>query len=272
MTAIPPAPTAVPDLTALPDHLREPLGPLAEAVLPQLRTIVAPNGRLEPCRDLLKPDRLAEILDTYGRRWPEGDRRAVASDWSKGYLRVLVPVVILPALCGLAVAGGADDLAMAVDDRACPAGLAARPVAGAGAVPAGPMTACDRLIDAHLAPLAWAVAEASGLAPRVVWSNAGNLIAFLLREARHSPALGDSAAGLEARMLAPRLRHGARNPLFQPVRLEAVPLAPNDGSRTMAVRRICCLRDSLGEALCTSCPRLPPEERAALARRLRAAG
>ena len=88
-----------------------------------------------------------------------------------------------------------------------------------------------------------AVAQASGLAPKVLWSNVGNWFDGLAGEAE---AMGAAGAG-DARALLglERAPDGTRNPLFAAVRH-----TPKGRKR-----KVCCLRYLMPELdLCDTCP------------------
>jgi len=124
----------------------------------------------------------------------------------------------------------------------------------------GPFGRFEHLIEGNLAPFIEALGRYAGVAPKVLWSNAGNYFEAVFGQLanRASQAqLADGQALVDARHLA----DGRRNPLYQPVRY--VELANADGrSRTWRQRRLCCIRYLLdGVALCPNCPRLdaPPQ-------------
>lgn len=98
-----------------------------------------------------------------------------------------------------------------------------------------------------------------------VWSK--HLMSALLPEPMLSALEGvaERAAGLRAALfLAPHLAgYGAPNPLRDEISYVATPVPEYP---TMRRRRICCLRDRLGQPLCASCPKITAEARDAVLR------
>ena len=100
--------------------------------------------------------------------------------------------------------------------------------------------------------------------PRVLWSNAGNLLDYLLDTYRSLPCSADPVRDADW-LFGAACVHGEPNPLRLPVR-DAVPrssLLPTP----FRARRVCCLRYEIpGETqLCGSCPLLLTMDDAALA-------
>ncbi|HEX3638465.1 MAG TPA: siderophore-iron reductase FhuF [Paraburkholderia sp.] len=107
------------------------------------------------------------------------------------------------------------------------------------------------LVD-HLNAVIETLAAMTKVAPRVLWSNAGNLLDYLFEQCTPLLDLADDAAWL----FGPLAADGEVNPLRMPVRL-ATPRAaglPNPFS----ARRVCCVRYEIpGETqLCGRCPLL----------------
>ncbi|WP_336493113.1 siderophore-iron reductase FhuF, partial [Methylobacterium nigriterrae] len=76
------------------------------------------------------------------------------------------------------------------------------------------------------------LAACARLAPRVLWSNAASLYAWIVAEIAHDPSVPAAVvAGAEAVMLRHHWPDGRRNPLHAPPRTA--------GERR---RRVCCLR------------------------------
>jgi ferric iron reductase protein FhuF len=102
---------------------------------------------------------------------------------------------------------------------------------------------------AHLESVIGMIAGMTKIAPRVLWSNAGNLLDYLL--ANCPSMLGDD--GTDAEWL---FRASDANPLRSPLRdaTPRSPLLPNP----FRARRVCCVRYEIpGETqLCASCPLL----------------
>lgn len=211
---------------------------------------------------------LAPALAVYGARYPGGDPRAAASEWTKAYFRNVLPLLVAPAFVGVCIAAAPDDVWVRLDGGGPTAAFLRDPCV-VRAAPGGPVPAggdLERLyatlLGRHVAAVVTAVGAASGLAPRVVWSNAGALLAFVYRTAAGRPELAAAARHDAAVLGAAEVPwFDGRNPLFEPVR--AIPVGIPGLPPVAHVRRVCCLRDRLGEPLCLSCPRVGQEERAA---------
>jgi ferric iron reductase protein FhuF len=220
------------------------VGPLADLSPPGFG---APPADALPAGELRDPRRLDEVLGVFGARYGHADRRALASLWSKWHFAALLaPALASRLLLGRELPLGLDEthLDLAAEGHTARLWLPhdGRPLAADAA--AGGF---DRLVDDHMAPLIEALAEVSGTAARVFWSNAGNHFDhFTVALAAHPLASpGDTAPGL-ALLARPHLSDGRRNPLHRPVRYLA------DGTR---VRRLCCLRYRLEDmTLCADCP------------------
>jgi ferric iron reductase protein FhuF len=212
------------------------------------------RGRLVPLEDprpsiagsdLLRPEVLGDRLARFARTYARPEPRAVASIWLKHHLAALLPVTVAAAvLMGrtLPVALEAVEVVEDAEGR-----TVALKLSDAGTSFAGNL---ESLVDGHLAPLIAAVSAASGLAPRVAWSNAGNVLDLLVRQLGELPLADrgphDAAADL---MRGRRLPNGRPNPLHEPVRLVPGP----DGPRRQ--RRVCCLRYLIPSlSLCAGCP------------------
>ncbi len=203
---------------------------------------VTPLADDVPVTAYLSADAIAAHLDRFAQRYPEGsDRRAVASLWSKTYLRGLIPAPMI------ALAGGVPlDLS--------PEKGALR--ADASAVVLGAATGVDAALTglyAHLDLLARALKGSTRLAPRVIWSNAANLLTATLErlEAVTPPATAFRETLLETAKRA----DGSPNPLFHQVRW----IAPGVAGLPEKVRqrRVCCVRDLIaGQPLCSTCPKM----------------
>lgn len=122
-------------------------------------------------------------------------------------------------------------------------------------VDADPVRRFTPLID-HLREVIEMLCAMTKISPRVLWSNAGNLLDYLFEQCTGQCTgqreLIDDAAWLFASCAA----NGEPNPLKTPVRL-ATPRAANLPNPFRA-RRVCCARNEIpGETqLCGSCPLL----------------
>ncbi|WP_455734257.1 siderophore-iron reductase FhuF, partial [Burkholderia stabilis] len=117
---------------------------------------------------------------------------------------------------------------------------------------------------AHLGAVIDLLAAMGRVTPRVLWSNAGNLLDYLLDTCRSLPCAADPVR--DAGWLFGSTCLGCEpNPLRTPVR-DAVPRSPLLPTPFRA-RRVCCLRYEIpGETqLCGSCPLLLTMDDAALA-------
>lgn len=224
------------DLTRLPALFTGPLAPYGAALT------TAPRPDDLPIAALLTREGLAHALDRAAAEYPEGsDRRAIASLWSKTYLRGIIPAPMIAAVGGLPLDLTPSACALRADFSAL---VVRRTVSGPEAI-AGLYT--------HLTALAEGLKAASSIAPRVIWSNAANLLtATLERLAQLSPV----AVGLRRDLLEAAQRvDGSANPLFDHIRW-ITPGHP-DLPETVRQRRICCIRDLIpGKPLCSTCPKL----------------
>ena len=199
-----------------------------------------------PGDTLLDPNRLRPILEQFGRKYPGGDKAAIATQWSKWHFStLLVPVLAANILADLDLPVELERVGIILDADGHTAAIRLGPDIVRFA-PANATARFDRVTETHLAPLIRAVRATSGLPEKVLWSNAGNIAENVLRECEG--ALGPDHPGVTqgAALLAARLRpDGGRNPFFEPIRYVG-------GERR---RRVCCLRypiETLG--YCKSCP------------------
>jgi len=125
---------------------------------------------------------------------------------------------------------------------------------------APPQQRYGALLDDLLVPLVQALASASGASPRLLWANAGAVVAEVFRHApallrQGLPATGATLAQDAAWLMDTRTRPDGRdNPLHAPMRAHRV---TRDGTTTtLWLRRLCCLRYRVhGFPLCGDCPR-----------------
>lgn len=204
------------------------------------------------------PDGLEPALAGFAAAWRDPEPRAVATQFSKYWFRAAIPPALVCAAAGragpdMAPAG----LRLETDAAGLPHLLAPDDPAIAAA-PADGDAVLERLCAAHLDPaVAWLAAR-SGLAPRVFWSNAANVIAWYLDQLRTWPATGPGAAALAARWTdsARHPRFPGRNPLHMP-RAHGSDASGGSGASPGAPRRrrICCARYlSADWELCETCP------------------
>ncbi|MBB3191757.1 siderophore-iron reductase FhuF [Halomonas cerina] len=226
------------------------IGPLEGLAPPKVSAAPGPDAL--PARTLLDPAYLDALFARFGARYGQGDRRAVASLWSKWHFSAL-------AAHGLAanlllerdLPLGLDELHLAQSAEGQTTGLDLRH-AGRPLAELDPYPRFATLLDGHLTPLVEALAAATGASPKVFWSNAGNYFEYFAGAlADHPMASKGLAEPAQALMESRRLPDGRRNPLYRPVRY-VTPAAPDQPAR---VRRLCCIRyliDELG--YCANCP------------------
>lgn len=200
----------------------------------------------------LLPDGVISALAKFAHGWTHPEPRAVATQFSKYWFRAVIPPVLVCAAADRAaptVAPG--HLCLDTDASGIPYLLAADdPAIGQAAADGGAVLEC--LFAQHLDPVVALLAARSGLAPRVFWSNAANVVAWYLDNLRTPPTTAAGAARLSARWSDAERhpRFAGTNPLYMP---HAAP-AGGDGP-TARRRRICCARylsDDCG--LCETCP------------------
>ncbi|WP_355660389.1 siderophore-iron reductase FhuF [Halomonas salifodinae] len=224
-------------------------GPLAALVSPGLGT---PPAAARPAGELLDPTRLDGVLDHFALQYDGGDRRAVASLWSKWHLSAVISAGLAANLLL------ERDLPLGLEElhlEPAPEGQTRRlwlAHEGRPLASQDPFARFSTLIDAHLAPLITALAAHSGASPKVFWSNAGNYFEYFAEALEAHPMANPGAAEPARALLAARqLPDGRRNPLYQPVRYLA-DVAGGDPERR---RRLCCIRYLIPElGYCGNCP------------------
>ncbi|ACC73165.1 siderophore-iron reductase FhuF [Paraburkholderia phymatum] len=196
------------------------------------------------------------ILDAMTLRYggdAERHARALLSQWSKYYFALAVPAALVsalvlqrpldmaPARCVLLLTDGMPEALYLPHDAL-------------GEMTDDPARRYASLIDEHLHSLVDQLASMTKIAPRVLWSNVGNLLDSLFEQCAAMPgAQRDAAWMFESRAL-----FGADepNPLRTPVR--HVTPASKRLPVPFRARRVCCVRYEIpGEdQLCASCPLL----------------
>jgi hypothetical protein len=203
--------------------------------------LVAPSIPLIPGTVLADHDWVEQVIDRRSGRTI--DRRVAATVWWYSVSAVLVTPALAGLAAGLPLSARLSDTSLAFR----PDGL---PVAAVSSAP-GADTAVE-LRDTLAAVIA-AVAEAGGLRERPLWAIATDSIANQLLTLGRS--LGDVPS---VTALAAPLAAGIGAPLPVPRYVDVA------GAR-FTRRASCCLMVEVpGGSLCTSCPRRPPAERAAL--------
>lgn len=207
---------------------------LAGYLTGKLRLAAPPGGEAVACRDLFTAEGFDSAVAPLLDRYPESDRRAVASLWSLYYFSTLAiaPVVLWRRL-DLVLPLALDDTSMiAAPDTGLPEAFLL-PHRGHVAHGLKASEALGTMVEDHLRP---AIAFLSGhcrLSPRLLWCNAAGYIDWIAREL--DPGR-DDAEGLEL-FAKYRLTDGTDNPLHGSIK--RIPAA--DGS-VQSQRKVCCLR------------------------------
>lgn len=227
-------------------------GPLAQLPRPVLGEWSGEGVSLT-LRQLYDPSALAVVLERFAPTYSGGDRRAVASMWSKWFFNA-----VLPPIVGLLLAERraciADDASVGVviDASARPGRFWLRE-SGDVTHPVSIEAGLERLVKERLSPVGEALSIASGASRNVFWSNAGNSVEYLVGEMARHPAI--TPATLQAAYAffeRRRFGDGLRNPLFRPVRYRAI---VGESGGVERQRRICCIRYLLPEVTyCANCP------------------
>jgi ferric iron reductase protein FhuF len=261
------------DLAAsLPDAIRAELGPLCAGLgfgAP------APHAGL-PGDDIVAlsalGEHLPEMFDGVRRIVPGVEPRALMSQWSKFHFRAVLPAALAiiivhgrplrldPRTCAIVLRGGLPVQVRFASDAWTPPGQTAH-----DAVPTPPPAVrFASLLHDYLPAAIAAMHAAAGVSPRVLWSNVGNLLEFIVAHMRQVPALAQRASQDYAWLFEADAGFGGTgdNPLFRTVRYVSPPSPAMPAP--MRARRVCCLRYQLAgkgtrcdEALlCGSCPLL----------------
>lgn len=181
--------------------------------------------------------------------------RALLSQWSKFYFRLAAPAAVAAAVtlrrplsmparrCTVVLRDGMPDALYL-------------PADALGPITQEPGERYVSLLRDHLDVVAGLLSEVANIAPRVLWSNAGNLLDASF-EAHAGGASEGQARGDAAWLFgSPSLFGGEPNPLRHAVR----PMTPRSAllCAPFRARRVCCLRYEIpGERrLCSSCPLL----------------
>ena len=205
-----------------------------------------------PLRTLLTPEVFTAVLNRFGAQYPDSDRRGLASVWSKYYFIKLIPPVVAASLVlDHCLPLRLEQLQVVLDEQGMPLGFKLPDLGQRWAPsPTDTFQRFDGLIEGHLRPFIDIVANLTRLSPKVLWSNAGNYLEWLLGVLANATPQADLSQGHEL-LNAPTLQDGRRNPLYQPVRY--LELA---GQRELKrQRRVCCVRYLVGGlAYCENCP------------------
>ncbi|SFH52182.1 siderophore-iron reductase FhuF [Modicisalibacter xianhensis] len=211
------------------------VGPLADNAPPWLCTM-PPEHALSGTQ-LFSPERLEQVLARFATCFSVDDRRAVASMWTKWYFHlVLQPSLAANVLLERELPLGLDEMHVVLDAHGRPERLCLRH----DGLPLASFKTEHRFAGmmAHLSTVIDVLAQLSGAAPRVFWSNVGSSIDYYLSQLESHPAMWPGMTDACWQLLERReLDDGQRNPLFQPVRH----VTGEDGT-LQRVRKLCCLR------------------------------
>ena len=205
-----------------------------------------------PGTALTDPEIFAPILERAAAHIGEGDIRARMSLWCIDYVHYLMPLTIVASLMlnrQLPVA--LDEIGVILDDEFMPAAIRL-PHDGIIAAERDPYVNFGPMIRGHLQPLFAAWAALSGIAPRVLWTNAGNLYEAVLRGLEQLPEAPPGATAEANRMVSEsHWPDGWRNPFHNPV------VYRPDHPATQRWRRVCCVRYLIPRYnYCSNCPHL----------------
>ncbi|MFC7368836.1 siderophore-iron reductase FhuF [Vreelandella zhaodongensis] len=227
------------------------LGPL-EGLLPPVLGVPPDGPYTLPAWKLLSPSYLTPLLERFTLQYGRGDRRAVASLWSKWHFSSVISAALAAnLLLERDLPLGLDDLHLELTPEGQTRRLwlhhAGKPLASQDA-----FTRFSTLIEGHLTPLITTLAQLSGASPKVFWSNAGNYFEHFAEALQAHPLAEADVAEPARELMANRhLPDGRRNPLFQPVRY----LQGTHGTKTERRRRLCCIRYLMPElGYCGNCP------------------
>ncbi len=199
---------------------------------------------------LLAPGSLEDLIGQAAALQPAGAcRRAVTSVWSKRLFSALFSAGLTADLLG---EQPEDDPLLTLDGHAI----------GAAVViwPAPPrQRPISEWLDATIAPAITRLAAAGGLSPRVFWSNASAMVAWLYEHWSALPGWEATAAACRHRVTEADRPDGRANPLRDHIVYRPCDVPGYEAGARM--RKVCCLRDRLGQRLCSSCPKIAPAER-----------
>jgi ferric iron reductase protein FhuF len=211
-----------------------------------LGLVLPPGADVVPGTYLTDPGWTADVLDRRSRWQRTGDPRVLATVWWYSASTVLLTPVLAGLVTGRPLSARLGDTSVAL----LPGG---HPVAAESSAAGGDPAAELR---ETLARVIAAVAETGRMRQRPLWAIATDSLANQLLALGR--ALGDVPA---ATALAGPLAAAIGPPL-------PVPRYVDVGRARFTRRASCCLLVEVpGQAMCTSCPRRPPEERRTLLQR-----
>lgn len=237
------------DAQALTHQLQqdEALAPLLQAL-----SIEQTDGHWLAAPALVHTEQLDNLLATFASAegFPGGDRRAIASLWSRWHYWAVLPAY-LAALLLYRCTPTLDAVYLSAGNRSI--GLRWQSELTQW-TPEQARTACEHIVQQEQ-PLVDALCAHSRASAKVFWSNFGNLLEHVVVQLRPHPGVcPDMLVAVEHLLSHAQLADGSANPLQHPVRYVPDPHA--DAGALHRVRKICCLYYLLPDtALCSNCPR-----------------
>jgi ferric iron reductase protein FhuF len=205
-----------------------------------------------PLPSLLSAEVFDETLSRFSAQYAEGDRRGLASIWTKYYfIKLIPPVVAASLILDHRLPLDLAQLQLVLDEQGMPQALKLPdPGQRWEPRPVSPFERFDDLLEGHMRPFIDGVARLSRVSPKVLWSNAGNYFEWLLGVLAGAMPHADLSHGHQL-LGTQDLPDGTRNPLYQPVRY----LKLAGQTELKRQRRVCCVRYLVGGlAFCENCP------------------
>ncbi|WP_148253597.1 siderophore-iron reductase FhuF [Aidingimonas lacisalsi] len=224
------------------------VGPLESLAPPSIGS--APSHALAGGQ-LLDAGTLDNLLERFAAQYGHGDRRAIASLWSKWHINAVLAPTLLANLIlerELPIALEETHLVLTPEGRTERLCLVHE---GTPLVSRGLFARFKTLLDGHLAPLFKMLSDLSGASTRVFWSNAGNVFEHYATAIERHPQASPGIAGEAQALLESRhYPDGRRNPLYRPIRY-----IESQNQDVKRLRKLCCLRYLLPEiGYCGNCP------------------
>ena len=151
-----------------------------------------------------------------------------------------------------------DEIAVIVDETGIPEAIRLPHAGEAFRIDDGdPNNSFTELLDDNISLFIEALAGLVKIAPRALWSSAGDYFEKMLSVLEKAPDINTTNLEAGRQLLASEfLGDGRRNPLFEPVRY--VPVINDEGrSELQRLRRVCCVRYMLPTlGYCEDCPHM----------------
>lgn len=211
-------------------------------------------------KELEDPAVLRVILEGFAAKegFAHGDKKAIASLWSRWYFGLVLPPLLVASTTCLSMPR-LEKLWLTADFRPCRLQWV-DPIETFSVVsPNAIRKAIESFVEGFM-PLIRILAENAKVSPKVFWSNLGNLVEYWVGQLQGLSVVQQSVVGSYKHYLeAPRFLNGEPNPLFEPVRYLSL---CGDQAHITRIRKICCLYYLLpGTELCSNCPRLKQSSR-----------